>query len=113
MRIESYRFGRIRVDGKEYRADLIILPDRILDSWRRREGHNLCLEDLQEVLACHPEVLVIGQGKPGLMQVPAELAEELRRRGIEVSAAPTEQAVQEYNRLSESRRTAAALHLTC
>jgi hypothetical protein len=111
--IESYRFGRIKVDGREYRTDLLLLPDRILDSWWRREGHNLCLEDLEQALASRPEVLVIGQGKPGLMKVPAELAGELRRRGIEVFAAPTEQAVQEYNRLREGRRTVAALHLTC
>jgi len=113
VRIEGYRFGRITVDGREYRADVVLLPDRVLESWWRREGHNLCLEDLGEALACRPEVLVIGQGKPGLMKVPPELTEELRRRGIKVFAAPTERAVPEYNRLRETRRTVAALHLTC
>jgi hypothetical protein len=111
--IDGYGFGRIEVDGREYRSDLILLPGRVLDSWWRREGHRLCLQDLEEALACRPEVLVIGQGKPGLMKVPPELAEELKRRGIEVFAAPTEQAVREYNRLCGSRRTVAALHLTC
>jgi hypothetical protein len=111
--IDRYAFGRITVDGKDYRADLILLPDRVLDSWWRKEGHNLCLEDLDEALAAKPEVLVIGQGHPGLMQVSQALVEELKRRGIEVLAEPTVKAVRSYNELEGKRRVVAALHLTC
>ena len=111
--IDEYGFGRITVDGREYRTDVRILPDRVLDSWWRQEGHRLCLEDLEEAIACRPEALVIGQGKPGLLKVPPELTEELRRRGIEVFVAPTERAVAEYNRLCGGKKTVAALHLTC
>jgi hypothetical protein len=111
--IDGYDFGRISVDGKEYRCDVIVFPERVVDSWWRKEGHRLCLDDLQEALAWRPEALVIGQGQPGLMKVPPALIEELRRRGIEVFAAPTEKAVAEYNRLCGSKKTVAALHLTC
>jgi hypothetical protein len=111
--IEHYGFGRVTVAGREYRSDVIILPGRVLDSWWRKEGHCLCLQDLEEALRCRPEALVIGQGKPGLMKVPPELAEELRSRGIEVFVAPTERAVPEYNRLCGLKKTVAALHLTC
>jgi hypothetical protein len=111
--IDDYGFGRITVGGRQYRSDLLILPDGVQDSWWRKQGHGLCLQDLEEALRCRPEALVIGQGKPGLMKVPAGLAEELRRRGIEVFIAPTEQAVREYNRLCGLKKTVAALHLTC
>jgi hypothetical protein len=111
--IDAYAFGRITVDGKDYRADLLLLPDRVLDSWWRKEGHNLCLEDLDEALAAAPEVLVIGQGRPGLMKVPETLVQELERRGIEVRVAPTEKAVRAYNELYGKRKVVAALHLTC
>jgi hypothetical protein len=111
--IDGYKFGRITVDGKDFRTDLILLPDRVLDSWWRKEGHNLCLEDLGEALAAEPEVLVIGQGEPGLMKVPETLVEELQRRGIEVSVAPTREAVRAYNGLAGKRKVVAALHLTC
>lgn len=111
--IDDYSFGRLTVDGREYRSDVIVLPERVLDSWWRREGHNLCLEDLEEALACRPEVLVIGQGHSGLMKVPPAVTEELRRRGIEVLIAPTQRAVLEYNRACGGKRTVAALHLTC
>jgi len=111
--IEHYGFGRVTVEGREYRSDLIVLPDRVLDSWWRQEGHCLCLQDLEEALRCRPEALVIGQGQPGLMKVPPELAAELGRRGIQLFVEPTARAVAEYNRLCGGKKTVAALHLTC
>jgi hypothetical protein len=47
------------------------------------------------------------------MKVPEALVEELKRRGIEVRVAPTEQAVRAYNELAGKRKVVAALHLTC
>lgn len=111
--IEDYRFGRLTVDGRTYRSDALVFPERVADGWRRREGHSLCLEDLGEVLRYRPEVLVIGQGHSGLMQVPASVTEALARQGIEVFAAPTGEAVREYNRRAKEKKTVAALHLTC
>ena len=111
--IDSYSFGSITVNGKRYTSDLIIYPDRVESSWWRKEGHDLCMEDLQDVLRYRPEVLVIGKGKPGLMAVGADLVEQLAQRGIEVHTAPTAKAVKLYNRLSPERKIVAALHLTC
>lgn len=113
MTIESYRFGRIVIDGQAYTSDVIIYPDRIDDSWWRKEGHAVCSEDLPEVLADPPEVLIVGQGAPGRMQVLAELREALERAGVDLIEQPTEQAWQTYNRLAGDRSVVAALHLTC
>jgi hypothetical protein len=111
--IESYRFGSITVDGKTYHSDLIIYPDHVRDSWWRREGHLLQLSDLGEVLDYGPEALVVGQGKPGRLQVSEQTAAEIRRRGIELFVAPTATAVEKYNELSRAKKVVAALHLTC
>ena len=111
--IDSYSFGSITVDGRRYTSDVIIYPDRVDSSWWRKEGHNLCMEDLEGVLRYRPEVLVIGRGKPGLMAVSADLTAQLRERGIEVHSAPTAKAVKLYNRLCSEKNTVAALHLTC
>ena len=111
--IDSYSFGSITVNGRRYTADVIIYPDRVDSSWWRKEGHNLCMEDLREVLRYQPEVLVIGKGKPGLMSVGNDLIEQLSQLGIEVRAAPTAKAVKLYNELSAGKKAVAALHLTC
>jgi hypothetical protein len=59
-RIEGYQFGRVLVDGDVHRRDVIVLPSRVVSGWRRREGHGLVLEDLDDVLDELPARLVIG-----------------------------------------------------
>jgi hypothetical protein len=112
-RIDSYQFGRIVVDGQPHDKDVIILPDRVVGGWWRKEGHALRPEDLEAVLQARPEVLVVGQGKFGMMQVTPEARQALEIAGIEIIAQPTGQACQTYNTSCEQRATAAALHLTC
>jgi len=114
VRIDSYSFGRIVIDGTEYTSDVIIYPDRVDASWWRREGHVLVPEDLSEVLAYPPDVLVIGAGHSGVMQIPQKTAEAFRQKGIKVHIARTADAVTLFNRLQrEHARVVAALHLTC
>lgn len=111
--IDKYEFGRIVIEGKTYTHDLIIMPDRIIDNWWRQTGHNLCLQDLAEVLANPPEVLIIGTGYSGVMKVPPELIAELEERGIQTIVEHTPLAVKRFNELSKAHNVAAALHLTC
>ena len=112
--IDEYSFGRIVIDGKTYRQDVIVFPDRVKSDWWRREGHSLCLEDLKDVLRDPPEVLVVGTGYVGLMRVPREVREKLEEMGIQVVVEKTGKAYKTFNKLlSEGRRVVAALHLTC
>jgi hypothetical protein len=46
--IENYSFGQMLINGKKYNSDLIIFKDYIYDSWWRKEGHNLCIDDIKE-----------------------------------------------------------------
>jgi hypothetical protein len=112
-RIERCVFGLVVVDGRSYTRDLIIFPDRVLDGWRRLEGHRLIPEDLAEVLRDPPEVLIVGQGVLGRMWVPPETRSQLEGAGMKVHAEPTVSACETYNRLRETQRVVAALHLTC
>jgi len=114
--IESYDFGEIVIDGKKYTSDIIIFPNKVLDGWWRKEGHRLYLQDLKEVLEVEhkPEVLVVGTGYFGVMEVAEEVKNKLKSMGIEVIVQPTKQAWQTFNKLLKSgRRVVAALHLTC
>ena len=111
-RIEDYSFGRVVVDGREETRDVIVLPDRVVRNWWRRDGHGLVLEDLEEVLNELPARLLIGTGAYGRVTPdPATLA-ELSERDVAVEALPTEEAVRRYKALNPAE-TAAALHLTC
>jgi len=111
--IDSYRFGQIVVNGRDYTSDVIIFPDRVNDNWWRRVGHELCLDDLSEVIARKPEVLVVGTGASGLMKVLPEVGQSLEAQGIKLTAQPTDEACNIYNQLCYSQRVVAALHITC
>jgi hypothetical protein len=113
MHIDHYEFGLIRIDGQTYRNDILILPGQIKTDWWRKESHFLQLDDVVEALAAAPQVLVVGQGERGLMQVDPGLAAYLRDKGVDLMASTTKEACQLINNLSPKRRLAAALHLTC
>lgn len=113
MKIEHYSFGRITIDGKTYTSDVIIYPGRVDSSWWRKEGHNLNIVDLIDVINAKPEVLVVGTGSSGLMKVPKETISHLESKGITVHVALTEKAVELFNKLQKDKIVIAALHLTC
>ena len=111
--IDSYQFGQIAVDGKEYSSDIIISPDGIKGDWWRKSGHELCLEDIAEAISENTEVLVVGTGASGLMKVLPDVNQAAQAQGIELIAETTDKACDIYNRLCSSQRVIAALHLTC
>lgn len=111
-RIEGYAFGRVLVDGVEHDRDVIVLPNRVVSDWRRRNGHAFVLEDLHDVLDELPERLVVGTGAYGRVEPDPGTLDALRERGVEVDTVPTDEAVRLFAELDPAR-TAAALHLTC
>ncbi|MFX1487491.1 MAG: Mth938-like domain-containing protein [Promethearchaeota archaeon] len=113
MLIDSYDFGRIIIKGVQYANDVIIFPDSVVDSWWRKKGHELCIDDIKEVVEAKPEVLVVGTGYYGRMKILSETFEYIKSNGIGVTANKTKDACEAFNRLSETKKVAAALHLTC
>jgi hypothetical protein len=111
-RIEDYSFGHVVVDGEEHSKDVIVLPQRVVGNWWRENGHSLVIEDLDDVLDELPERLIVGCGADGRLHPHPSVIEALGRRGIELEALPTDEAVRRYGE-SNPARTAAALHLTC
>lgn len=114
-RITGYEFGRVTVDGEEHRRDLIVLPDRVESDWWRRDGHSLVIEDLEEVAGELPERLIVGCGADARLRPDPSVVEALARRGVEMEALPTAEAVRRYSELEAQNpaAVAAALHLTC
>ncbi len=111
--IESYSFGSMVIDGKEYTSDLIIYPDHIQSSWWRIEGHRLDIEDIKEILEAKPEVLVVGTGASDLVEIPEETEKHIRSKGIRLIAQRTGEAYETFNALSKSKKVIGAFHLTC
>jgi hypothetical protein len=114
MKIESYKFGHIVINGQEYTSDVIIFHDRVDATWWRKEDHRLLPSDIEEVLNAQPDVLVIGTGYAGVLSVPKEIAAHIANQGIEVMVERTSKAVELFNSLQGTNKyVIAALHITC
>jgi len=110
--IESYDFGKIRINGREYTNDVIISANQV-SSWWRGESHWVDIEDIKEIVEKKPKTIIFGTGDSGLMKVSEETKEHLKKLGAEVIVEPTKKAFDIYNKLSEKSEVVAALHLTC
>ena len=113
MKIDSYSFGSLVVNGKKFTSDVIIYPDRVDPSWWRKEGHRLQIADLTDALNAKPQILIIGTGYYGRMAVPEETKNHIRSLGIDISIAATGKAVEMFNTMQGKKTIIAALHLTC
>ena len=112
MIIESYSFGKMKVDGSIFDSDLIIFPEKVKSSWWRSQGHYLQLEDLGDILDYRPKILVIGTGYSGRMDVADEVKKELESAGIEYYIEKSSKAVEIFNKI-DSEKKVGAFHLTC
>ena len=104
----------IRGDSLNYCKDLKIIGDDVVENWWRNEGHRVDVGGVSDILAVTPEVLIVGTGYAGYMEVSKSLHTELENRSIKLIAQRTPRAVKTFNELhSQGKRVAAAFHLTC
>ena len=114
MKIDSCSFGSLVINGKTYRDDLIILPDgKILKPWWREKGHQLTMDDLQELIDSSPEIIVVGTGVSGRVLPVKNLETDLAKLSIEFIAVPNEEAIKVFNQLATEKRIGGGFHLTC
>lgn len=113
MKIEHYDFGRIVIDGREFRKDVLIGVDKSIKKWWRKHGHEVCLEDVKDVLESDAELFILGTGYYGYVKLLAEVENEFNKRGIKIISDKTAKACEIFNNLCESKRLCAGFHLTC
>jgi len=111
--IDNYSFGEIIIDGNEHGEDVCIMPDGVEAGWWREKVHSLVPADLEEAIDAKPEILIIGTGSYGEMEIPEETREYIKDKGIKLEVHGTEKASQVYNEHREEHKVVACLHLTC
>lgn len=116
MRIETYSFGRMVIDGEEYQNDLMICGSQINRDWVRKSGHLLEPEDLEWIVEREPDLLIVGKGSTGKMKVSEQTRSFLKDQGIDIWLGRTGEAVDHFNSIrgsGEPDLISAAFHLTC
>jgi hypothetical protein len=112
--ITEFSFGKIVVNGKTYTNDIKIVNGQVISEWWRQSGHRVAVEDMTDVLAAEPEVVVIGKGSPGLLKSTASLRDHLTANHIELIEKKTSVAIDVFNGLlQQGRKVAAGFHISC
>ena len=117
VKVRLLGFGAIEVDGREYEHDIVIERGRVRQRkkkpskpYRNEFGHTPLSAD--EELPWGGSRLIIGTGAYGSLPIMSEVIEEAARRGVDLTAIPTEEACRLIARLDE-REVHAVLHVTC
>ena len=114
LKIQTTSFGLITINGRQYTSDLVIYPDGLVeDTWWRKSGHRLSMDDIEKLVAARPEVIIVGTGVRGMMKPDPGLGGMLSDRAIEMIALPNPDAIDLFNSLSSQRKVGACFHLTC
>lgn len=112
-RIGSYRFGKIEIDGRDFRSDVIITGHGVLSDWLRKKGHRLDVDDLAHVPLDTVTHIIVGTGYYGMMKVSPALEEYCERHGIQLESMRTARAVERFNACTPGKTLIGAFHLTC
>jgi hypothetical protein len=116
MRFDSYSFGAVTIDGVTYDHDVVLdhgsvskRRKKLSKPFRDRYGHTPLSAQEDIPWDCHR--LIVGTGAAGSLPIMDEVIAEADRRGVELVAVGTEEAI-ELLRGSASD-TNAILHVTC
>jgi hypothetical protein len=117
MQVRLPRFGSVEVDGREYNHDIVVEGGRVRKRqkkaskpYRDHFGHTPLSAD--EELPWGGDRLIIGTGAYGSLPIMPEVIEEARRRGVDITALPTEDACRLIASHDENE-VHAVLHVTC
>ena len=110
--INEFKIGSFVVKGKKYLGDIKIIQGRVR-YWQDRYKQLLREEDVQDILVKTPEVIIIGKGCNGLLEISEELERTIKRGCKELIIQKTPEAVETFNTLfKEGRDVAAIFHAT-
>jgi hypothetical protein len=114
MMIEHFSFGNMIVDGVTYTNDIKIIKGKVISTLWRKSGHQVNIDDIQDIIDAKPNILVLGKGKPGLMKSTPSLREFLKKNEIELIEEKTSKAIKTFNRLiKDGKNVCAGFHLSC
>jgi hypothetical protein len=119
VHFDRTRFGAVTIDGKDYK-DVLVIEGKIIDRETMVPGwfdqhthHTVHKHELEKILEGRPEVIIIGNGQSSVLEVSLEVDKQIKQRKIELIVLETPRAIEEYNKISKTKRVNALIHTTC
>ncbi|MDP3093528.1 MAG: MTH938/NDUFAF3 family protein [bacterium] len=118
-KIDSVDFGSIVIDGKKYHQVLIVGSEVLERDYKRLEelfgtSHKIGDWEAEKLFEENPEIIVIGTGWQGALEVGEDFVGLAREKGIIVIALLTPEAIKFYNeKAGLGQKINALIHTTC
>ena len=117
MKARWIGFGEIEIEGERFTDDVVIDRGRVAKRvkkpskhYRDRYGHTPL--SAKESIPWGGKRLIIGTGESGSLPIMPDVWEEAERRGVEIVAVPTEEALHLLGKV-DAKHARAVLHITC
>jgi len=107
------------VNNKKYHQVLIV-GDKIEERDREKlrklfdTSHKIGDWEIEKLISNNPEIIVIGTGQDGAMEIDNETLKKLQVNGAEIIFDSTPKAIEIYNeQIKHNNKTNALIHTTC
>lgn len=107
------------IDGKKYSQVLIVggsVVERDYEKLKELFGtsHKIGDWETETLLKENPEIVVVGTGQDGKLEVDKNFLERVKEKGVEIIAQITPEAIKIYNEKAQAgKRVNALIHTTC
>jgi hypothetical protein len=117
-RIDRTSFGSITIDGEVFDRDVIIRLDGQVKKRKKKlskevygTSHRLSRDEAEHVYQAGAELLLIGSGQYGMVELSDEAAIYFEDKGCEVDILPTKEAIEAWNQAEGA--VIGLFHVTC
>jgi len=77
-------------------------------------SHNIKRREVEKLIECNPEKIIIGTGTDDIARLAAEAENLMKERKINFVVLPSHQAVNNFNELTaQGKKVASLIHITC
>lgn len=116
--ISDTEFGSITIGGVTYAHDILIRRSGEVCKRKKKlskavygSAHTLSLDEAEYVYEEGAEVLLIGSGQDGRIELSAEAKAFFKEKGCKVELLPTPEAIRRWNQLGG--KAIGLFHVTC
>jgi hypothetical protein len=118
MPIDQSEFGSITIDGKTYDHDVIIHLSGKVDKRKKKlskeqygTSHIISKAEAKSVFEDGCDLLIIGGGQEGNVQLSPEAGDYFENKGCQVIVQPTPEAIRSFNQ--SRKKKIGLMHVTC
>ena len=112
VKIDTTKFGEISIDGKIYYSDMTVFWDGTIEY--RNKDHVINLNEFMKLLEKKVDILIVGTGHEGTVDVSEKVRDLARDRKVKVIELKSPLAIEIFNNYaSQGKKVVAVIHTTC